>query len=63
MILFRHFKHRYAIFVEFLPQLIFLASIFFYLIILILYKWTTFQGENATDSPALLIRKFSFSNQ
>jgi V-type H+-transporting ATPase subunit a len=56
----RHFKHYYAILVEFLPQIIFLACIFFYLITLIFYKWLTYPAAQATDAPSLLIRKFSF---
>ncbi|CAF1196015.1 unnamed protein product [Adineta steineri] len=50
-----HFNHRHAIYLEFLPQIIFLACIFFYLIILIFYKWTSFDGSKATDAPSLLI--------
>ncbi|UJR34867.1 hypothetical protein I4U23_027645 [Adineta vaga] len=50
-----YFKHYNAIFLEFLPQIIFLASIFFYLIILIFYKWTHYQASQATDAPSLLI--------
>jgi len=34
-----------------------LACIFFYLIILIFYKWTHFDGKDATLAPSLLIRK------
>ncbi|UJR10911.1 hypothetical protein I4U23_015098 [Adineta vaga] len=50
-----HFNHRHAIYLEFLPQIIFLACIFFYLIILIFYKWTHYAGETATGAPSLLI--------
>ncbi|CAF1362084.1 unnamed protein product [Rotaria sordida] len=50
-----HFKHYHGIFAEFLPQLIFLVCIFIYLIILIFYKWSTYQGKDATDAPSLLI--------
>ncbi|CAF3762165.1 unnamed protein product [Rotaria sp. Silwood1] len=51
-----HFNHRYAIYLEFLPQIIFLSCIFFYLIILIFYKWTHFDGSIATTAPSLLIQ-------
>ncbi|CAF0821282.1 unnamed protein product [Rotaria sordida] len=51
-----HFNHRYAIYLEFLPQIIFLACIFFYLIILIFYKWTHFDGLVSTQAPSLLIQ-------
>ncbi|CAF0953209.1 unnamed protein product [Adineta steineri] len=50
-----YFRHYYAVFLEFFPQLIFLMCIFFYLIILIFYKWTHFQAVDATTAPALLI--------
>jgi V-type H+-transporting ATPase subunit a len=50
-----HFNHRHAIFLEFIPQLLFLACIFFYLIILIFYKWTHYDGSTSTDAPSLLI--------
>ena len=36
-----------------------MACIFFYLIILIFYKWTHYDASQATDAPALLIRLFS----
>ncbi|CAF1652535.1 unnamed protein product, partial [Adineta ricciae] len=35
--------------------IIFLTSIFFYLIVLIFYKWTHFAGDTATNAPSLLI--------
>ncbi|CAF1543195.1 unnamed protein product, partial [Didymodactylos carnosus] len=50
-----HFNHQYAIFAEFLPQIIFLACIFFYLILLIFYKWLHFDGSSAYRAPSLLI--------
>ena len=58
---FRYFRHHYSIFVEFLPQILFLACIFFYLIILIFYKWIHFEGKDATTAPSLLIREFCSS--
>jgi V-type H+-transporting ATPase subunit a len=53
----RHFNHRYAIYLEFVPQLLFLVCIFFYLIILIFFKWTHYDGSSATEAPSLLIRE------
>ncbi|CAF3434335.1 unnamed protein product [Rotaria socialis] len=50
-----HFRHYHGILVEFLPQIIFLACIFFYLIILIFYKWSMYEGKDATSAPSLLI--------
>ena len=55
--MFRHFNRRHAIYLEFLPQIIFLICIFFYLIILIFYKWTHYDATQSGTAPALLIRK------
>lgn len=41
----RHFKKYASIFLEFLPQLLFLVFLFFYLVIMIFMKWTMYSGE------------------
>ncbi|KAJ3041171.1 H(+)-transporting V0 sector ATPase subunit a [Rhizophlyctis rosea] len=48
-----HFKTRNYIYLEFLPQILFLLSIFGYLAILILHKWATYY-ENTSTAPSLL---------
>ena len=36
---YKHFKKIYSIFLEFIPQVVFMQSIFGYLCFTILYKW------------------------
>ncbi|KAI8819827.1 V-type ATPase, V0 complex, 116kDa subunit family [Fimicolochytrium jonesii] len=47
-----HFNNRSSIYLEFIPQLTFLLSIFGYLVILIIYKWATVWPGG--DAPGLL---------
>jgi len=51
----RYFNDTLSIFCEFIPQLIFLLSIFGYLIILIVYKWMAIDATEAACAPSLLI--------
>lgn len=51
----RYFKKPLNIFCEFIPQLIFLVSIFGYLIILIFIKWIKFTEKDSQSAPNLLI--------
>jgi len=53
----RYFNDTLSILCEFVPQLIFLLSIFGYLIILIVYKWTAMDATEAACAPSLLIGK------
>ncbi len=40
-------KKSYSdIYLEFIPQLVFLVSIFFYLVFMIFYKWTLYYADN-----------------
>ncbi|KAI9094946.1 V-type ATPase, V0 complex, 116kDa subunit family [Phlyctochytrium arcticum] len=48
-----YFNKRQSIYTEFLPQLIFMLSIFGYLAILILYKWITYWPD-PSKAPGLL---------
>ncbi|PVD38770.1 hypothetical protein C0Q70_01393 [Pomacea canaliculata] len=50
-----HFRHYLSIFVEFIPECIFLLCLFGYLVALIFLKWATIQTEDSQCSPALLI--------
>jgi len=50
-----YFKDPINIFCEFIPEMLFLMSIFGYLIVLILYKWITWTAANANCAPSLLI--------
>jgi V-type H+-transporting ATPase subunit a len=51
----RYFKDPVNIFCEFIPEMLFLMSIFGYLIVLILYKWITWTAADANCAPSLLI--------
>ncbi|KAJ8918153.1 hypothetical protein NQ315_011610 [Exocentrus adspersus] len=42
---FIHFKRYYSIFLEFLPQLLFLVFLFLYLVVMIFLKWFIYSGE------------------
>lgn len=48
------FKRPLDIYANFIPQMIFLQSIFGYLVVCILYKWTINWSEASTEPPSLL---------
>lgn len=48
------FKRPVDIYANFIPQMIFLQSIFGYLVLCILYKWTVDWSSASTDPPSLL---------
>jgi len=48
------FKRKMDIYANFIPQIIFLQSLFGYLVVCILYKWSIDWSESATDPPSLL---------
>ncbi|XP_035221323.1 V-type proton ATPase 116 kDa subunit a1-like isoform X2 [Stegodyphus dumicola] len=51
----RYFKQPLNVICEFVPQLIFLISIFGYLVILIFSKWTNYDATMSGCAPSLLI--------
>lgn len=51
----RYFKKPLNILCEFIPQIIFLTSMFGYLVILIFVKWTHYDSTTAGVAPSLLI--------
>ncbi|KAL3316975.1 hypothetical protein Ciccas_004372 [Cichlidogyrus casuarinus] len=51
----RFFKQPLNIYCEFIPQIIFLASIFFYLVVMIFYKWVNFTAVDSRTAPSLLL--------
>lgn len=52
---FRYFKKPINIFCEFIPQVIFLMSIFGYMNILIISKWLMYSSRLSGDAPSILI--------
>ena len=52
---FRHFNDRISIVAEFVPQIVFLLSIFGYMNLLIFYKWIDYDGKRAGCAPSILI--------
>lgn len=51
----RYFKNRLAIVCEFIPQMIFLTFLFFYLVLLMFIKWVKYDGASAGCAPSILI--------
>lgn len=49
-----HYKKRMNIFTDFVPQVIFLHSIFGYLVVCIIYKWLVDWSKSSTAPPNLL---------
>ncbi|XP_034165776.1 V-type proton ATPase 116 kDa subunit a isoform X1 [Pangasianodon hypophthalmus] len=55
--LFNHiyFKKPLNIWLGFLPEIIFMSSLFGYLVLLIFYKWTAYNAATSKEAPSLLI--------
>uniref|UniRef100_A0A674N8V8 V-type proton ATPase subunit a n=1 Tax=Takifugu rubripes TaxID=31033 RepID=A0A674N8V8_TAKRU len=55
--LFNHlyFKKPLNIFLGFIPEIVFMASLFGYLVLLVFYKWTSYNAYSSKDAPSLLI--------
>uniref|UniRef100_M4AJA9 V-type proton ATPase subunit a n=1 Tax=Xiphophorus maculatus TaxID=8083 RepID=M4AJA9_XIPMA len=55
--LFNHlyFKKPLNIFLGFIPEIVFMSSLFGYLILLVFYKWTAYDAFTSKDAPSLLI--------
>jgi len=51
----RYFKKPLNIYCQFIPEVIFLLSIFGYLVVLIFFKWLNFTANEASCAPSLLI--------
>ncbi|XP_060111317.1 V-type proton ATPase 116 kDa subunit a 1 isoform X6 [Heteronotia binoei] len=50
-----YFNKPLNIFLGFIPEMIFMCSLFGYLVILIFYKWLAFDANTSKEAPSLLI--------
>ncbi|XP_064421394.1 V-type proton ATPase 116 kDa subunit a 1 isoform X4 [Latimeria chalumnae] len=50
-----YFKKPLNIYLGFIPEFIFMVTLFGYLVILILYKWCAYDAVTSKDAPSLLI--------
>ncbi|XP_073428436.1 V-type proton ATPase 116 kDa subunit a 1 isoform X5 [Dendrobates tinctorius] len=50
-----YFKKTLNIYLGFIPEMIFMSSLFGYLVILILFKWCAYDAFSSKDAPSLLI--------
>uniref|UniRef100_A0A671V8Y8 V-type proton ATPase subunit a n=1 Tax=Sparus aurata TaxID=8175 RepID=A0A671V8Y8_SPAAU len=55
--LFNHlyFKKPLNIFLGFIPEIVFMSTLFGYLVLLVFYKWTAYDAFTSKDAPSLLI--------
>uniref|UniRef100_A0A8C4Q5H3 V-type proton ATPase subunit a n=1 Tax=Eptatretus burgeri TaxID=7764 RepID=A0A8C4Q5H3_EPTBU len=51
----RFFQKKWNIYLQFIPEMLFLLSLFGYLVILIFYKWCNYTVHDSRNAPSLLI--------
>ncbi|KAG7322889.1 hypothetical protein KOW79_014235 [Hemibagrus wyckioides] len=54
-----HFRQRFKLYLLFLPELLFLLSLFGYLLCLIVYKWLCFSASESRSAPSILLHFIS----
>ncbi|MCJ8742752.1 hypothetical protein PDJAM_G00085830 [Pangasius djambal] len=54
-----HFRQRFKLYLLFLPELLFLLSLFGYLLCLIVYKWLRFSACESRSAPSILLHFIS----
>ncbi|VDK35215.1 unnamed protein product [Taenia asiatica] len=52
---YRFFKNSLSIYCDLIPEVLFMLSIFGYLVFMIFYKWVVFYSKDASTAPSLLI--------
>uniref|UniRef100_UPI00359018C4 V-type proton ATPase 116 kDa subunit a 1-like isoform X6 n=1 Tax=Myxine glutinosa TaxID=7769 RepID=UPI00359018C4 len=51
----RFFQKKWNIYLQFIPEMLFILSLFGYLVILIFYKWCNYTVHDSRNAPSLLI--------
>ncbi|KAM3825828.1 V-type proton ATPase 116 kDa subunit a 2 isoform 1-T1 [Vipera latastei] len=51
-----HFRKTYNIYLVIIPQLLFILSIFGYLVFMIVFKWLAYGAENSSSAPSILLQ-------
>lgn len=51
----RYFQKPLNIYLGFIPEIVFMSSLFGYLVILVFYKWVAYDARTSRDAPSLLI--------
>ncbi|XP_062870650.1 V-type proton ATPase 116 kDa subunit a 2 isoform X3 [Trichomycterus rosablanca] len=54
-----HFGRRFDLYLLFLPELLFLLSLFGYLLVLIVYKWLCYSSSESRSAPSILLHFIS----
>ncbi|KAH9629848.1 hypothetical protein HF086_011498 [Spodoptera exigua] len=55
-----YFKRRISVYVEFIPQILFLTLLFFYMVLLMFIKWTTSQSCNIRTSITEIVKTSAY---
>lgn len=50
-----YFKKPLNIYLGFIPEIIFMSSLFGYLALLVFYKWTAYDAKTSMEAPSILI--------